>query len=299
MPAEKVEITAEFERIPEYQITVKDTEGGTVTVDTESAKEGETIVFHIAAADGCLFKGVTVSTESGKTVEVTEADGVYSFLMPAENAEITAVFEKIPEYQIAVSMADGGTVTTDVKTAKEGETVSIRAAAADGYELSGVSVRTESGQAVSVTGANGSYSFIMPAGNVTVAGAFQKKQQSVNTDNSQKEEEARKEQEKLLAEKKAFQAKKASLKNVKAQKKKAAVTWKKVKDAEGYVIEYALKSNFKGKKKVMVKKGTTLKKTVKKLKSGKRYFVRIRAYRTIGGKKIYTKYSAKKKVTVK
>ena len=97
----------------------------------------------------------------------------------------------------------------------------------------------------------------------------------------------------------SIQAYKVKLKNVKAQKKKAVVSWKKIKNADGYIIEYALKSNFKAKQKVTVKRGTVVKKTLKKLKSGKRYFIRIRAYRTIGGKKVYTKYSTKKKVTVK
>ena len=46
-------------------------------------------------------------------------------------------------------------------------------------------------------------------------------------------------------------------------------------------------------------KASTISLTVKNLKKGKKYYVRVRAYKTINGQKVYTKYSAKKTVTVK
>lgn len=97
-----------------------------------------------------------------------------------------------------------------------------------------------------------------------------------------------------------FKNKKTSIKALKSAKKKyAKLTWKKVSGAEGYVIEYSRKSNFSGKKSLIIKQGTTLSKTVKKLKSGKKYYFRVRAYKTIGGKKVYTSYSNKKSVKVR
>lgn len=83
------------------------------------------------------------------------------------------------------------------------------------------------------------------------------------------------------------------------KKKQLTVTWKKVEGAEGYVIQYATKSSFKGKKTVTVKDGAAVTKTVKKLRTGKKYYVRIKAYKTVNGKKIYTRFSAKKAKGVK
>jgi spore coat protein CotH len=88
-----------------------------------------------------------------------------------------------------------------------------------------------------------------------------------------------------------------SVKNT--SKKKLTVKWKKVSGASGYVIQYSLKKNFKKAKKVTVKKGTTTKKVIKKLKKGKRYYVRIRAYKKISGKNYYSKWSGKKSVKIK
>ncbi len=39
--------------------------------------------------------------------------------------------------------------------------------------------------------------------------------------------------------------------------------------------------------------------TIKNLKSGKKYYVRVRAYKTVSGVKIYGSYSKAKTVTVK
>lgn len=55
----------------------------------------------------------------------------------------------------------------------------------------------------------------------------------------------------------------------------------------------------KNKKKVNVKGGSKIDKTLTNLKSGKTYYVRIKAYKKVGDKKIYTKVSAKKQVRVK
>ena len=97
-----------------------------------------------------------------------------------------------------------------------------------------------------------------------------------------------------------FKAKKVTILKAKSAKKKTAkITWKKVDGAEGYVLEYALTSNFKKAKTVTVKKGTVVSRTLKKLKSGKSYYVRVKAYMTVNDEKIYTETGAKKKVRIK
>ena len=86
---------------------------------------------------------------------------------------------------------------------------------------------------------------------------------------------------------------------VKAAKKKFTATWKSADDVDGYQIQYSLKKNMKSSKKKTVKGSAKTKLTVKKLKSKKTYYVRIRAYKVINGTKFYSKWSAKKKVIVK
>ena len=92
--------------------------------------------------------------------------------------------------------------------------------------------------------------------------------------------------------------KKAVVKNVKALgKKKVKITVKKTSQKiNGYEIVLSVKRNFKNAKKVTTKKNVI---TVSKLKAGKKYYVKVRAFKKVGNKKIYGNYSAVKKVTVK
>ncbi len=79
-------------------------------------------------------------------------------------------------------------------------------------------------------------------------------------------------------------------------KKSVLVKWAKVDGAEGYQVQYAFKKNFKGKK---TKKTTKTKLKIKKLKKNKKYFIRVRAFKTVDGKKVYGAWSVVKKVKIK
>lgn len=95
--------------------------------------------------------------------------------------------------------------------------------------------------------------------------------------------------------------KKISIKSLSAVgNKKLKLTWKRNTTASGYQIQLALNKKFtKGIRNVNVSKNSTTSKTVGKLKKGKWYYVRIRAYKKVGGKKYYGKYSTIKKIRVK
>lgn len=91
---------------------------------------------------------------------------------------------------------------------------------------------------------------------------------------------------------------KVTIKFVKSKKTKTAtISWKKVKGAKGYVIFYGTKKTSL-KRKVVLKKAGTLKKTIKKLKKKKRYYFKVKAYRLDSThKKVYG--TCKKTVGVK
>lgn len=99
---------------------------------------------------------------------------------------------------------------------------------------------------------------------------------------------------------------KTSLKAPKSTKKKQVkVTWKKKTDVTGYQIQISTSSKFKKAKTktYKVSKAKTTAKTIKSLKSKKKYYIRIRTYKTstVNGKKVtkYSSWSAKKSVKVK
>jgi len=74
-----------------------------------------------------------------------------------------------------------------------------------------------------------------------------------------------------------------------------SVSWKPQKtQTTGYQIQYSTRESFKsGRKTVSIPKNTTSK-TITNLTSKKTYYVRIRTYRTVNGKKYYSAWSASK-----
>lgn len=83
-------------------------------------------------------------------------------------------------------------------------------------------------------------------------------------------------------------------------KKQLNISWKKDKNVSGYEIKYSTSSKFTGKTTKTVKAGkNSTGVTVKKLKSRKKYYVKLRSYKTINGKKYYSSYSSTKNIKVK
>lgn len=90
---------------------------------------------------------------------------------------------------------------------------------------------------------------------------------------------------------------KAKIVSVKSVSEKGVkITWNKVKTAKGYQIKYSAKKNMTDAKTVT---SGALSKKITKLKSGKRYYFKVRAYKTADGSRIYGEWSSTKSVKVK
>ena len=81
------------------------------------------------------------------------------------------------------------------------------------------------------------------------------------------------------------------IKSLKKYKKALTVSWKKVKDAQGYQIQYATSNNFKKAKSVTVKGARITSRKIIGLKAKKKYYVRVRAYAGKGSDRKYSKWS--------
>lgn len=88
--------------------------------------------------------------------------------------------------------------------------------------------------------------------------------------------------------------------NVKSTaKRKAVATWKKVNGAKGYQVSVATKKSGKYKVKLTLKGASKTRGIIKKLKSKKTYYIKVRAYTNVRGKRILGKYSKVHKVKVR
>ena len=91
------------------------------------------------------------------------------------------------------------------------------------------------------------------------------------------------------------------IKKIVANKKGFTVKWSKnITQTTGYQIQYSTNSKFKsGNKTITIKNNKTTSKKVKNLKKNKKYYVRIRTYKTVKGVKYYSGWSKILKVKTK
>lgn len=82
-------------------------------------------------------------------------------------------------------------------------------------------------------------------------------------------------------------------------KKKIKASWSKVGVASGYQVMWSTYKNFSKNYKTKSVKAKYSSKTVTTAQSKKTYYVRVRAYKTINGKKVYSQWSSTKKVKTK
>ena len=152
MPARNVDVSAVF-TANAYSITVVQPTGGTVSASATSATAGTTVKLTANPAEGYTLDYFTLDGEriNGNT-----------FIMPARNVEVSAVFTA-NAYSITVVQPTGGTVSASATSATAGTTVKLTANPAEGYTLD---YFTLDGERI-----NGD-TFSMPARNVEVSAVF-------------------------------------------------------------------------------------------------------------------------------
>ncbi|MBQ2698088.1 MAG: hypothetical protein IJF59_05370, partial [Clostridia bacterium] len=157
--------------VGEYPISLRQIgSNGSVALDKTRARAGETVTLGAEIDEGYEL--------SLSGADFTEAEGGYSFTMPAATVSVVAKIKPVGGYMVNVAQCIGGEINPDKGGALTGETVSFTATPATGYALESVSVSGGEGAVEVTENADGSYSFAMPEGDVTLGAVF--KQLSYN-----------------------------------------------------------------------------------------------------------------------
>ena len=186
MPAYPVNVSAEF--VKEYKVTAAPAENGTVTVDPAAAVEGTEVTVTVKAADNYQLKAdsLTYSYQIGedkKTEKLTLTDGKATFKMPAADVTVSAEFEtvKVETYSVTTNSTEYGKVTADKTTGvKAGETVTLTVEPVDNDSMltklaeNGLAIKDSKDTVISYKAGEkaNTYTFTMPADNVTVTPQF-------------------------------------------------------------------------------------------------------------------------------
>ena len=117
----------------------------------------------VVTALACGTAVITAAAADGSGASASCTVTVSSYLPPAN-----------PNYRITVEATQGGTVTADPTAAKAGTTVTLTPVPDRGYQVGTVAVTDRFGDPVAVTeNADGTYTFTMPNGQVTVTVTFE------------------------------------------------------------------------------------------------------------------------------
>ena len=188
MPAYPVNVSAEF--VKEYKVTVADTanKNGETKVSATAAVEGTEVTVTVKAADNYQLKAdsLTYSYQIGedkKTEKLTLTDGKATFKMPAADVTVSAEFEavKVETYSVTTNSTEYGKVTADKTTGvKAGETVTLTVEPVDNDSMltklaeNGLAIKDSKDTVISYKAGEkaNTYTFTMPADNVTVTPQF-------------------------------------------------------------------------------------------------------------------------------
>lgn len=193
MPAGDATVSAAFEEVKKYNVTVADTvENGTVGVEQKTAAAKDVVTVTVTPNTNFKYTDGSLKatyTDGGTKKEINDFKAVdgkentYTFEMPAADVTVSAAFEavKVETYSVTINPSDNGTVTAD-KTAdlKAGDTVTLTVTPADNMytlaQLEEKGLAIKAGESTDVTYTAGekpnTYTFEMPAADVTVTARF-------------------------------------------------------------------------------------------------------------------------------
>lgn len=164
---------------------------GTVTTSATSLEAGKTFKVTAEPSDGYELDAITVTTAGGKTVEADDAS-THTYTMPASDVTVSATFKvkEATKYSVTYTDPTGSegvvsasiepTVTTLAAGLAAGATVKVTVTVKEGYTASltvdGADVKT------STSGNTYTFTFSMPAQNITVAPKVAKAGENTGTE---------------------------------------------------------------------------------------------------------------------
>ena len=184
----------------QYTVTAHGLYGGVMGITpgedyTARYTVGAQVGLQIGKRNGFTLQGLTLEGISEEQLQWQAKDAEsttrgISFEMPAHNVTVTVNWKangsssgggggggggsvSIPDTKIPTGIYEHGTVTVSPESASKGDTVTITAAPDKGYVLESLTALDKDGKALELTDKGGGrYTFVMPAGKVTVKAVF-------------------------------------------------------------------------------------------------------------------------------
>ncbi len=203
MPAGDATVSAAFEEVKKYNVTVADTvENGTVGVEQKTAAAKDVVTVTVTPNTNFKYTDGSLKatyTDGGTKKEINDFKAVdgkentYTFEMPAADVTVSAAFEKIATetYTVTVDKGGNGKVTVNgqetekLEGLKSGDPVTLKIDPIDTdtllTKLAGVTVTSGKVEVSTTKVDENTYTFTMPDGNVNVSVQFTTVEYSIVT----------------------------------------------------------------------------------------------------------------------
>ena len=176
-----------------YAVKVADANTDTLKItspeaDLDKVAEGTSVTVVATPKDGYTLTadGVVVTYGDNQTLKATpdtEKANTYTFAMPAGDATVSAAFEEVKKYNVTVAgTVENGTVGVEPKTAAAKDVVTVTVTPNTNFKYTDGSLKAtytdggtkkEINDFKAVNGKENTYTFTMPAADVTVSAAFE------------------------------------------------------------------------------------------------------------------------------
>lgn len=176
-----------------YAVKVADANKDTLKItspeaDLDKVAEGTSVTVVATPKDGYTLTadGVVVTYGDNQTLKATpdtEKANTYTFAMPAGDATVSAAFEEVKKYNVTVAgTVENGTVGVEPKTAAAKDVVTVTVTPNTNFKYTDGSLKAtytdggtkkEINDFKAVDGKENTYTFEMPAADVTVSAAFE------------------------------------------------------------------------------------------------------------------------------
>lgn len=176
-----------------YAVKVADANKDTLKItspeaDLDKVAEGTRVTVVATPKDGYTLTadGVVVTYGDNQTLKATpdtEKANTYTFAMPAGDATVSAAFEEVKKYNVTVAgTVENGTVGVEPKTAAAKDVVTVTVTPNTNFKYTDGSLKAtytdggtkkEINDFKAVDGKENTYTFEMPAADVTVSAAFE------------------------------------------------------------------------------------------------------------------------------
>ncbi len=193
MPAGDATVSAAFEEVKKYNVTVAGTvENGTVGVEPKTAAAKDVVTVTVTPNTNFKYTDGSLKatyTDGGTKKEINDFKAVdgkentYTFTMPAADVTVSAAFEavEVETYSVTTKSTEYGKVTADKTTGvKAGDTVTLTVEPVDNNSMltklagNGLTIKDSKDTVISYKAVEEgkTYTFTMPADNVTVTPQF-------------------------------------------------------------------------------------------------------------------------------